>query len=185
MTYLYFNIYSMNYLVDRSLVGDGILQYTTESGTKFLAKIFKTSAGSDLWSLDFVKVSGTPSPVEVFKTMKTLTDAAMEYAVQREINRVIIFIAGETQQIIEKKTAAFQRWLVVDWDFEIMPYMDVRVLGLRTGFTVPTNTLLLTRKKLLFQRQILQDDRRTIKFCFNCGQENKEFLYCPTCGTKL
>lgn len=175
----------MNYLVDRSLIEDGILQYTTESGTKFLAKIFRTSANSDLWSLDFVKVSGTPSPVEVFKTMKTLTDAAMEYAVQRGINRVIIFIAGETQDVIEKKTTAFQRWLVLDWDFEIIPFMDVRVSGLRNGFTVPTNTILLSRKKLPFQRQVVQNNQITIKFCFNCGQENKEFLYCPTCGTKL
>jgi hypothetical protein len=176
----------MNYIVDKSLIGDGILQYTTESGCKYLAKIFQTSPGSYLWSIDFAKISGEPSTSEVFKIMKTLTDASMEYALEKNINNVVIFIAGETQELIDQKTLVFQRWLNQDWDFTITPNMDLKISGLRNSIiTVPTNTIMMTRKPKTVQKQVVINGNANIKFCFNCGTENNGFQFCPNCGTNL
>ena len=176
----------MIYNIDRSLISDGIIQYTTDSDCKYLAKIFETAPGSGLWSIDFVKVSGTPSPVEVFRIMKTLTEASMEYAQEKKIDNVVIFIAGDTQEEINKKTAAFQRWLVDDWNFEIIKNMEIKISGMRNYFTeIPTNTFMMKRKTSSTQKQISTTGNFEIKFCFNCGTENKGFQFCPNCGTNL
>jgi hypothetical protein len=186
MTEFVFNIYSMTYNVDKSLIGDGIIQYSTESGCKYMAKISESAPGSTLWSIDFRKLSGTPSPSEVFKIMKTLTDASMEYVLEKNINNFAIFIDGENEEIVEKKTVAFQRWLKDDWDFEVIKNMEIKISGMKNSvFTIPTNSIMMRRKQNVVQKQVSVNGNIQIKFCYNCGRENNEFQFCPNCGTNL
>ena len=181
-----FNIYFMTYNVDKSLIGDGIIQYSTESGCKYMAKIYESAPGSTLWSIDFKKLSGTPSPSEVFKIMKTLTDAAMEYVYDKNINTVSIFIDAESDEMIEKKTIAFQRWIKDDWDFEVIKNMEIKIAGMRNStFTMPTNSIMMRRKQNVVTKQVSVNGSINIKFCYNCGTENNDFQFCPNCGTNL
>ena len=91
-----------------------------------------------------------------------------------------------TQEEINKKTAAFQRWLVDDWNFEIIKNMEIKISGMRNYFTeIPTNTFMMKRKTSSTQKQISTTGNFEIKFCFNCGTENKGFQFCPNCGTNL
>jgi hypothetical protein len=176
----------MTYNLDKSLIGDGIILYNTDSGCKYLAKISETSIGSGLWTLDFMKLSGEPSTSEVFKIMKTLTDACMEYVFEKNINNVAIFISGENEEIINQKTTIFQRWLKEDWDFEIVPNMEIKIQGKRNSkFNVPTNAIMMKRKQKSTQKQIVINGNINVKFCFNCGTKNDSFQFCPNCGTKF
>lgn len=176
----------MTYNLDKSLIGDGIILYNTDSGCKYLAKISETAIGSGLWTLDFMKLSGEPITSEVFKIMKTLTDACMEYVFEKNINNVAIFISGENEEIINQKTTIFQRWLKEDWDFEIVPNMEIKIQGKRNSkFNAPTNAIMMKRKQNIVQKQIVINGNMNVKFCFNCGTKNDDFQFCPNCGTKF
>jgi hypothetical protein len=176
----------MTYNLDKSLISDGMIFYTTDSGCKYLAKIFETSTGSGLWTLDFIKLSGDPESSEVFKIMKTLTDACMEYVYDKNINNVAIFVSGENEDVINQKTTIFQRWLRDDWDFEITPNMEIKISGKRnSSYSVPTNAIMMKRKQKVVQKQIITNGNIQVKFCFNCGSENNGFQFCPNCGTNL
>ena len=176
----------MTYNLDKGLIDDGIILYTTESGCKYMAKIFETSNRSGLWTLDFIKLVGEPDSSEVFRIMKTLTEASMEYVFEKNINNVAIFVSGENEDVINQKTTIFQRWLKEDWDFDIIPNMEIKVQGKRNStFSVPTNAIMMKRKQKPIQRQVITDKNYEIKFCFNCGSENKGFQFCPNCGTNL
>jgi hypothetical protein len=175
----------MTYHIDKTLIGDGIIQYSTDAGCKYLAKIYETAPKSNVWSIDFVKVSGNPSPLEVFKIMKTLTEASMEYAFEKNINNAVIFIAGENQEVINQKTTVFTRWIDLDWDYTIQPNIEVKIAGLRNTIMIPTNAIMMTRKQTTVQKQVVINGNVNIKFCFNCGTENKDFQFCPNCGTNL
>ena len=176
----------MTYNIDKTLIDDGLIQYSTDSGCKYIVKIFESSPGSGLWSIDFFKVFGEPTPIEVFKIMRTLTDVAMEYVYQKNITNVAIFIAGENDEIIQKKTVAFQRWLKEDWDFEVISNMEMKISGMKDStFIVPTNTIMMKRKQNVVQKQVSINGNIEVKFCYNCGTENKGFQFCPNCGTNL
>lgn len=177
----------MAYDVDKTLISEGVFHFTTDSNCKYVTKISETSKNSGLWTIDFIKLSGSPSEFEVFKTMKTMTETVIEYVDKMNIKNMMIFISGSNELEIEKKTKTFQRWMV-GWDFEIIKNMEIKVSGLRNPIFVPTNTFMMKRKQNSISSQ---DVNKTgiknieIKFCFNCGTENQGFQFCPTCGTNL
>jgi hypothetical protein len=174
----------MNYNVDKSLSWNGLYQYSSESGTQYLVKISESAPGSDFWTMDFVKLSGEPTPSEVFKIMSTLFEVSMEYVIQKNITKAFLIINGKDKEEIEKKTNIFVRWLRDHWDYQIVNNPE---------FTTPkgnqvvlqTNGIYITKKLVTNTESNNNLTDVTIKFCYNCGTENKGFQFCPNCGTNL
>jgi hypothetical protein len=176
----------MSYNVDKTFAWDGIYQYSSDSGAKYLVKISKTSKNSDMWTLNFMKLAGEPSKLEVFKIMRTLWEVSMEYVNEKNINTAILLVSGADNLEIEQKTTVFTRYLKDDWDFQIINNPDFQVEGMKNGkFSIPTNAFFIQRK--VNSPQIINKtiDPVSIKFCFNCGTKNDSFQFCPNCGTKF
>lgn len=173
----------MRYYIDKSSISSGVFTYTTDSGCSYLVDI--REANSEIWTLDFIKLSGNPSELEVFKIMKTLTDSAMEFVYQKNIQKAILFISGDNKEEIDKKTRVFQRWLIDDWDIEVLNDIEINVSGLRGPIYTTINGISITRKQKIVQDKISTDNNFEFKFCYNCGNKNEGFQFCPNCGTNL
>lgn len=138
----------MNYELDKSGIDNGIIQYTTENGCKYLANIYEIEIGTGVWSLEFIKFSGNPESSDVFKIMRTLTDACMEYVYEKNITSAILFISGGKKEEIEQKTKIFQRWLENDWSFEVISGKEVDILGRKFKISnTDAKILTMTRKQ--------------------------------------
>ena len=107
------------------------------------------------------------------------------WSFEKNINNAVIFIAGENQEVINQKTTVFTRWIDLDWDYTIQPNIEMKIAGLRNTIMIPTNAIMMTRKQTTVQKQVVINGNVNIKFCFNCGTENKGFQFCPNCGTNL
>jgi hypothetical protein len=175
----------MNYYVDKNLAWDGIFTYSTDSGTKYLIKISETAPESGVWKLDFIRLEGNPTSIEIFKTMKTLLDISMEYVNEKNINNAILMIAGNSEEEIQKKTKAFTRWLKEDWTFEVINRPEVYIPGVKGKKIVQTNVIFIKRKPKIDKKVEISNNHEGFKYCPNCGTENKGWQFCPNCGTNL
>jgi hypothetical protein len=174
----------MSYIIDRSLAFDGLFRYSTDNGTDYIVKISETAPNSGFWTLDFKKLSGDPSALEVFKTLNTLFTVAMEYAAEKNINNAYLLIAGDTIDEIQKKTVAFTRWIEYDWDYNIIKNPLITIDGMKSSINIPTNIIHIKRK--IIKNQVTQQQSQSLmKFCSNCGTENNNFQFCPNCGSNL
>lgn len=165
--------------VDKSLEFKGVFQWITDSGCKYIAHISESAPNSGLVSLDFIKISGNTSPSEIFKTMRTLYEVSTDYLVKRGFPNLIVYIDGENREIIDKKTRAFTRWINTDiWEFKIDSNPKIVIPNKRDG-VIELDTNVITIKK---RDGVIKN---IIKFCSNCGIENKEYKFCPNCGINL
>lgn len=178
----------MSYIIDKDMEWDGIYKYTTDSGISYMAKIHETAPGSGFWTIDFMKMSKDEGDFkEVFSIMNTLIELSMDYADQKNIQNVIIFISGENREKIDQKTRIFTRWIKDYWDYQIISNPEMLIPGKRDGrIIIPTNGIFMTRKKgLVTPIQTTKLSSVEVKFCYNCGTENNNFKFCPKCGTSL
>ena len=177
----------MAFELDKSLSWNGIYRYSTENGTQYLAKISETAKNSGLWTLDFIKLSGDPSPIEVFKILNTLFLACMEYVNQNNVNKAYLAVTGETNEEISKKTTAFTRWIKDYWDYQIIDNPEFRILGRKESIIIPTKVIFMTRKTTSISNttSTSETNNTLMKFCPNCGTQNNNFQFCPNCGTNL
>lgn len=165
------------YKINRTLSDDGVYQYTTDSGVKYLAKISESSPSSGLWTLNFVLIEGSPSIREVFTTMNTLTEASMEYLDSVGAKTAIFFIDGNNSDEIDQKTRIFTRWISQYWDYDIISNPEIVIPGKRDGkITIQTNAISMKRKSNVITSS---------NFCQNCGNPNTGSKFCPNCGTNL
>ncbi len=176
----------MEFDLDKSLSWSGIYRYSTENGTQYLAKVSETAKNSGLWTLDFVKLSGEPSPIEVFKILNTLFIACMEFVNQNNITKAYLAITGENSEEISKKTIAFTRWIKDYWDYQIVDNPQFRISGKKESLTIPTKVIFMNRKSTNISTTTTSDTNNSLmKFCPNCGTQNNNFQFCPNCGTNL
>lgn len=167
----------MGYKINRTLSGDGVYQYETDSGVKYLAKISESAPSSGLWTLNFVLLEGTPSIREVFATMNTLTEASMEFLDSVSAKNALFFIDGNKDEI-EQKTKIFTRWIGQYWDYEVISNPEIVIPSRRDGrITVPTNAITMKRKEI---PSIIKSN-----FCSNCGSPSNGTKFCSNCGFNL
>ena len=76
----------MSYNIDNSLIWNNLFIFTTDAGTKYIAKFEEVSEG--IWTLDFQLSSGEPLRSEIFKTMKFLGDNTSDFLDERERNLI-------------------------------------------------------------------------------------------------
>lgn len=167
--------------IDRSLESDGVFQYTTDLGCKYLVSIRESAPNSGLAKLDFILISGSPSNTEVFKTMRTLYEISTEYVLKKGFKNLILYIDGSDKKEIDKKTKVFTRWIDNNiWEYKIDPQPYIIIPNMRNGIIqFNTNAIFLKKK----DNAILEISKS--KFCHNCGKPNNNYKFCPNCGQNL
>jgi hypothetical protein len=186
----------MSYNIDNSLIWNNLFIFTTDAGTKYIAKFEEVSEG--IWTLDFQLSSGEPLRSEIFKTMKFLGDNTSDFLDEREINTLIVYIAGSDRNEIDQKTKIFTRWIKSPWKYEIISNPIITIEGNRNHIQTNTNFIHMTRgveevvvespvNKVVNEvvNEVVVESPVGIKFCFNCGLENNNYKFCPSCGTNL
>jgi hypothetical protein len=176
----------MKFNIDRSGSDEGIYTFTSESETTYIVKIRETAPRSGLWSIDFVKLSGTPSTNEIFRTMKVLSDLCKEYVDSVGGSKVIMLISGNKEESYQK-AKVFSRWMGENWNCEIAE-PQIKIPGLRQPYISSTPYLIWATKNekpIELKSNISIEEMPDIKFCFNCGTPNNSYQFCPSCGTKL
>ena len=178
----------MPYSIDRSLSWDGLYSFTSESGASYMVKMKETSPRSGLWTINFIKNSGESTPTEIFKTIKILSDLCKEYINSQNGNRALLLISGDEKES-EQKAKVFSRWMGEEWDC-LIHRPNVKISGLRKS-SIPTTpfAIMATRRPKIEEvekpKTIDSPVNFEIKFCYNCGSPNNNFVFCPSCGTKL
>lgn len=167
--------------IDRSLESDGVFQYTTVSGCKYLVSIHESAPNSGLATLDFILVSGSPSVIEVFKTMKTLYEISTEYVLKRGFKNLIFYIDGSNREEIDRKTNIFTRWIDTDiWEYRIERQPYIIIPDMINGIiSFNTNAIIIKKKDNPLVKSVKS------KFCHNCGEPNSNYKFCPNCGQNL
>ena len=167
--------------IDRSLESEGVFQYTTDSGCKYIASISESAPNSGLATLDFMLVSGSPSYIEVFKTMRTLYEISTEYVLKKGFKNLIFYIDGANREEIDQKTNIFTRWIDTNiWEYRIDPQPYIIIPNMRNGI-IPVNTNAIVIKK---KDNVVIESVKS-KFCHNCGSPNNNYKFCPDCGQNL
>jgi len=172
--------------IDRSLSSDGVYQYTTDNGVRYIVKISETAPGSGLATMDFILLAGSPSAIEIFRTMGTLYELAFEHVESKNYKNILVYITGSNREEIDQKTRIFTRWVNPEfWDHQIVPNPQIIIPGKRNGtYMLPTNAIVMTRKNTTVSVPAPAPSV-DIKFCYNCGEENNNYKFCPKCGTNL
>ncbi len=173
--------------IDRSLSSDGVYQYSTDNGVKYIVKISESAPGSGLATIDFTLLSGSPMPLEVFRTMGTLYELAFEHVEDKGFKNIVVYINGDNREEIDQKTRIFTRWINSEyWDHQVVPNPQIVIPGKRNGTIIlQTNGIVMTRKSTPVQTTTEAPLSVNIKFCYTCGTENKNYKFCPICGTNL
>ena len=174
--------------VDKSLSWDGLYQFYTDKGAKFLIKIVESAPNSGVWMVNFVKSNTIEvEPREVFSLMKLIAEGCNEYANQKGINKAIFLMSGGREESLQK-SKIFTRWMEDNWNFEIKE-SQIKIPGTRFEVLNSTPyTISLSRKEKSNKTEITNSSNtisQEIKFCYNCGTPNNSYLFCPSCGTKL
>jgi hypothetical protein len=176
----------MNYSIDRSFSSDGLYTFSSDTSS-YILKMRESAPRSGLWTIDFIKSSGEPSPKEVFRTMKIISDLCKEFIDSVNGNKVIMFIAGDPVTSAQK-AKVFSRWMGENWKCEISE-PQIKIPGLRNSAILPTPfSIIATRISNSKQEETVSTSipaNTDIKFCFNCGSPNNSYQFCPSCGTQL
>lgn len=165
----------MSYSVDNNLMWNNIFMFKTDLGNKYVAKFEKVS--QDIWTLDFYLESGESVRSEIFKTMKVLGDNTSIFLNERNINTLLVYISGKNKEEIDQKTKVFTRWIKSPWNYDIIPNPIITIDGKKNFIQTNTNFIHITRG--------VEESIIVKKYCFNCGVENKDYKFCPSCGTNL
>ena len=182
----------MSYKIDNSLIWDNLFMFTTDAGTKYIAKFDEVSEG--IWTLNFQLESGEPLRSEIFKTMKFLGDNTSNFLDEKDINTLLVYIAGSNRDEIDQKTKIFTRWIKLPWKYEIISNPIITIECNKNHIQTNTNFIHMTRgvDEVVIESpvnkvvdSVVIESPVGIKFCFNCGSENNNYKFCPSCGTNL
>ena len=170
----------MSYNIDNSLIWDNIFMFTTDLGSKYIVKFEEVSEG--IWTLNFQLESGEPLRSEIFKTMKFLGDNTSNFLDEKGINTLLVYIVGSDRSEIDQKTKIFTRWIKSPWKYEVISNPIITIEGNRDYIETNTNFIHMTRG---VEEVVINESPIGAKFCFNCGLENNNYKFCPSCGTNL
>lgn len=156
----------MIYNIDNSLEDNGIIFFTTDSGTTY--KISMTEFDSSL-IINMVKVSNNTSDGEIFKTLSTLK----HILIKNKSTGFIFIFDDRNDLIIQRKINILIRSFEDDFEYTIQKNPHIEIPGY--GKYINNETRLILKQKI----------KKIIKFCPNCGTENNDYKFCPSCGTNL
>lgn len=167
--------------IDRSLEPEGIFKFKTDSGCEYMASIHESAPKSGLATLDIVLLSGQPSPIEVFRTMRTVYDVSTEYVLKKGFKDLIFYIDGRNREEIDQKTNIFTRWINTDiWEYRIDSQPYIVIPNKRNGIIQLNTNAIVIKKK---DNVVVETTK--LNFCYNCGEPNNNYKFCPSCGSNL
>lgn len=178
----------MIFKVDNSILWDNIFFIETDSGVKYVAKLEETSPSSGVWTLFFLLVNGIPNSKEIFGTMNTLTENLVNVLNQKGIDSLLVWIDGKDRKEIDQKTKVFLRWVEYPFEYTLDENPEIRIQGKNETIYPKTNFIHIRRvvnQEVKKDVQVQTPTLNKVKFCFNCGMENKDYKFCPGCGTNL
>ena len=184
----------MLFKVDNTLLWDNCFYIITEQDNVYCVKLEETAWSTGIWILNFILVDGVPNNKEVFKTLQTFWVNLKKLLIEKNINTVIAYIDGSTRKERDQKTKVFSRWIDDPFVCIIDESPEIRIQGKKSSIQLDTNCLKIIRKSEEYVETIKevkpQEEKSiqknlSIKFCYNCGSENKEFKFCPNCGQNL
>ena len=180
----------MAYSIDRSLSWDGLYKFTSDSGATYMIKMRESSHKSGLWTIEFIRPSGNAPIIEIFRTMRVLSEICKEHMDKVGGNRVIMLISGDKDESL-KKANVFTRYMGENWNSTIET-PEIKISGLRSPQIKTTNYIIIASRNSYNKSEAVTQNQQSesliisnIKFCFNCGTPNNNFAFCPNCGTKL
>lgn len=179
----------MIFKVDNSILWDNVFFIETDSGVKYVAKLEETSPSSGVWTLFFLLVNGIPNSKEIFGTMNTLTENLVNVLNKKGIDSLLVWIDGKDRKEIDQKTKVFLRWVEYPFEYTLDENPEIRIQGKNETIYPKTNFIHIRRVVNQEVKKDVQVQTPTlnikVKFCFNCGMENKDYKFCPGCGTNL
>lgn len=174
----------MAYKINRELEWNQF-QITSDSGVSYRIGLSETLHDSKIWLLDLVLISGKPNISEIYKTMGVVYSVLTEkngILENRNITEIVSIIQGNDRDEIDKKTKVFTRWIKKPWTFDVRVNPVVEIQGKAKKIYLNTNVIHMKKTEQVEEETEVVSD---IKFCFNCGIENKNYKFCPNCGQKL
>jgi hypothetical protein len=174
----------MAYKINRELEWNQI-QITSDSGVSYRIGLNETVYDSKVWIMDLILLSGKPSTSEIYKTMGVIYDVLTEkngLLERSNITEVVSIIQGNNRDEIDKKTKVFTRWIKKPWKFDVKVNPIIEIQGKSKKIYLNTNVIHMKKNEQVEEKIELISD---VKFCFNCGIENKNYKFCPNCGQNL
>lgn len=171
-------------MIDRSLEFLNVISFKSNSGVEYKLIVIETFPGSNIWTFSFQLISGKPNTKEVFQTMKTIQQLMLEkngLVEKYNMREIILVIEGKDRDEVDRKTKIFTRWIEKPYYFEIISNPIISIEGKRENIYLDTNFIHIKKSNLPPEYKTSE-----VKFCFNCGSENKEnYKFCPNCGQNL
>lgn len=168
----------------------------TDAGNKYCVKLDETSSKSNIWIINFILINGEPSKREVFTTLKTGWTYLKKFLIEKNAQSAFGYIDGKDREERDQKTKIFTRWIDYPFTFEVDDNPEIRVQGIRGSYYMDTNFIHVKRipgskveqiNSSTIENKIDSETiiTKNIKFCFECGLENKNYKFCPNCGTRI
>lgn len=175
----------MSFNINRELEWNQVSIDTDD--VNYLVYVSETGEGSNLWTLNISNEEGRIKKDDIYKLMSTISDVIFKgkdsLAENSNIKEMIYFVYGNTEQEIDKRSKVFSRWIKKPWTFEIIKNPTIDIQGKANKVYLKSNLIHIKKNEDYIEEtpKIIGN----IKFCFNCGTENKAYKFCPSCGTNL
>lgn len=178
------------YKVHGSIIDDCCVYIQTDFNNKYLIRFDETAPGTNIWIINFLLINGSPNNKEVFKTLSIAWSHIKKFLLHKKVNSAFGYIDGPTREVRDKKTKVFTKWIDYPFEYEIDSTPEIRIQGSNGSYQVDTNFFHVkraTERSIKTDKidPIISQNTQKIKFCFNCGDENKGYKFCPGCGTNL
>ena len=156
-------IFDINYEFEEH----GVYSFKTDIGAEYKV-IFREG---DYTSVGIVLLSEDTFVSEIFTTIETL-----KFIFNRiKSNKLIITINDVNPNLRRRKLNVLKRYLN-DYDYSVVENPHLPPIGRASSNTI----LNITQVYLIKKKQLKQK-----KYCHNCGSENNDYKFCPSCGTNL
>jgi hypothetical protein len=172
----------MSYTIDKSNLENNLLFLKLEDDSECFIKLTEIHEGSDVWTFYFIETNNTNKS---FEHLCILTKEIVENDLleKNKVSKLLILIKGDDREDTDKKTEVFISMIKGDWEFKIDQDPETTIEGGSNYINFNTNSIYITKKEKVIESITLNE--LVMKFCTNCGSENNNFKFCPSCGTNL
>jgi hypothetical protein len=156
-------IFDINYEFENR----GVYLFKTDCGVDYKV----TFREGDYKSVGIMLLSEDTFSSEIFTTIETL-----KFILNRiSYSKFIITIDDLGLNLRRRKLNILKRYLT-DYDYSVVENPHLPPIGRSSSNTI----LNITQVYLVKKKEIKQK-----KYCHNCGSENNDYKFCPSCGTNL
>lgn len=172
----------MSYTINKSNLENNLLFLKLEDDSECFIKLTEIHEGSDIWTFYFLE---TDNKDKSFEHLCILTKEIFENDLleKNKVSKLLILINGDDREDTDKKTEVFISLLKGDWEFKIDQDPETTIEGGSNYINFNTNSLYITKKEKVIESITLNEG--VMKFCTNCGLENNNYKFCPSCGSNL